>query len=133
MYGYISVGYGACGCELYFCNRCHTGIDIVASFGASVKPAKSGTVAGTVNYCYDYGDYDCGGGYGNHVKIRHSDGYISIYAHLKRGSVRVSNGQSVSGGSTVLGSEGSSGFSTGPHLHFEIRNPGGASVRPILP
>lgn len=134
MFGYISVGYGACGCEAYFCGRCHTGIDIVAPFGASVRAAKSGVVRDTINSCADFGSYSCGGGYGNRVIVEHSDGYVAIYGHLKRGSVRVSVGQSVTGGSTVLGSEGSSGFSTGPHLHFEIRNSmWGSPVRPSLP
>jgi MYXO-CTERM domain-containing protein len=62
-----------------------------------------------------------GGGYGNHVRIAHPDGRLSIYAHLRKDSVRVEVGQAVSCGE-VIGEVGSSGYSTGPHLHFEVRN-----------
>jgi murein DD-endopeptidase MepM/ murein hydrolase activator NlpD len=134
MYGYISVGFGACGCQAYFCGRCHTGVDIVAPFGSSIRAAKSGKVISTNDGCADYGSYSCGGGYGNNVRVRFDDGYVSIYGHMKRGSVRVHTGQQVTGGATVLGSEGSSGFSTGAHLHFEIRTSDwGTPVRPGLP
>lgn len=134
MYGYISVGFGACGCSAYFCGRCHTGIDIVAPFGSTIRAASSGRVIAVNTGCADYGSYSCGGGYGNHVRVKFDDGYVSIYGHMKRGSVRVHVGQRVTGGVTILGSEGSSGFSTGAHLHFEVRNSEwGSPVRPILP
>ncbi|HLC39045.1 MAG TPA: peptidoglycan DD-metalloendopeptidase family protein [Patescibacteria group bacterium] len=135
MYGRISVPYGACGCDAYFCGKCHTGIDIVASPYTSVRAAKDGVVKDTVNSCRDsVGDYGCGGGYGNRVIIEHNDGHVSIYGHLSQGSVRVRVGTRVSGGKTVIGSEGNSGFSTDFHLHFEIRNRmWGSSVRPLLP
>jgi murein DD-endopeptidase MepM/ murein hydrolase activator NlpD len=133
MHGRLGVGFGASGCEDYFCGRTHTGIDIIASPYAEIKAAKDGVVEYTFSGCNDFGSYSCGGGYGNNVRIRHSDGYLSIYAHMTAGSVRVSPGQSVKGGQTVLGQEGSSGFSTGYHLHFEIRNPAGSPTAPGLP
>ena len=67
------------------------------------------------------------GGYGNVVKIRHSNGLITVYAHLQ--TVKVVTGQSVSRGQTI-GLIGNTGYSFGPHLHFEvIKN--GVKVNPI--
>ncbi len=61
-----------------------------------------------------------GGGWGNHIRIAHPDGTRTLYAHLKTWSVAVSNGEEVECGQTI-GMVGSSGNSTGPHLHFEKR------------
>jgi murein DD-endopeptidase MepM/ murein hydrolase activator NlpD len=88
---------------------CHKGLDIAAAQGTPVRAVAAGTVkfAGWNNQ-----------GYGNLVVIDHG-GYQTLYAHLS-GTPSVSVGQSVSAG-TVVGAMGSTGFSTGPHLHFEIR------------
>ncbi len=88
---------------------CHHGLDIAAEQGTSVRAVAAGTVrfAGWSNQ-----------GYGNMVVIDHG-GYQTLYAHLSA-TPSVSTGQSVAAG-TVLGPMGSTGFSTGPHLHFEIR------------
>jgi len=72
------------------------------------------------------GDCAGGGGFGNHVAIEHADGMVTWYAHLRRDSVRVQIGDDVGCGQ-VIGQVGSSGFSTGPHLHFEVR-PGGVGA-----
>lgn len=74
---------------------------------------------------------DCagGGGFGNHVVLEHSDGKVSYYAHMRRGSVAVREGDQVQCGQR-LGQVGSSGYSTGPHLHFEVRV-GGAADDPF--
>ena len=61
-----------------------------------------------------------GGGYGNYVKIKHSDGSYTIYAHLAKDSITVRSGDVVAQGQ-VIGKMGHSGSSTGTHLHFEIR------------
>ncbi len=105
----------------------HSGIDI-ASGGISGAPAVaslSGTVIHVTSGCsHNYpksSSCGCGGGYGNYVIISHSGGYSTLYAHLT--SVAVSNGQYVSQGQTI-GYVGSTGFSTGPHLHFEVRKNG---------
>lgn len=91
----------------------HLAIDIAAGTGARVYAADSGVIvfAGSAL-----------GGYGNMVMIDHGNGYQSLYAHLS--SVGVSCGQSVGQGQYIA-SAGSTGYSTGPHLHFEVRYLGG--------
>ncbi|MFE4369468.1 peptidoglycan DD-metalloendopeptidase family protein [Streptomyces sp. NPDC056835] len=86
----------------------HTGVDFSASSGTPVKAVSDGTVV-TAGW---------GGAYGNQVVIQHSDGMYSQYGHLS--SLEVSAGESVSAGQQI-GLSGSTGNSTGPHLHFEIR------------
>jgi len=68
----------------------------------------------------------------NLVELTHADGTRSRYVHLRRGSVRVRVGQSVAAGE-ALGEIGSSGCSTAPHLHFEVRGPDGAILDPFQP
>ena len=91
----------------------HLAIDIGAGIGSPVYAADSGVVvwAGWME-----------NGYGNVVIIDHNNNYVTVYAHLS--VVNVSCGQNIFQGS-VLGSAGSTGNSTGPHLHFEIRYMGG--------
>ncbi len=88
--------------------RYHSGMDIGASYGASIVASDSGTV------CW------CGekGGYGNCVMIDHGNGYYTLYGHMS--SYACSYGDSVSKGQTI-GYVGETGWATGPHLHFEIR------------
>lgn len=89
----------------------HTGLDIGGSTGASIIAASSGTVI-MASWYY---------GYGNCVMIDHGGGVVTLYGHLN--SMSVSNGQSVSRGQQI-GTCGSTGNSTGPHLHFEVRKDG---------
>ena len=86
----------------------HTGIDYNASRGDPIAASAAGTVIFVGPF----------GGYGNTVIIDHGGGYTTLYAHMS--SFNVSNGAGVSAGDTV-GFVGSTGVSTGPHLHFEIR------------
>lgn len=86
----------------------HTGIDFEVPTGTSIHAIGPGKVVAA----------GPGGAYGNQVVIRHSDGMYSQYAHMSK--VRVSVGDSVSGGQ-IIGLSGSTGNSSGPHLHFEIR------------
>ena len=96
----------------------HTGIDFPAARGTPVGAAGRG--------CVSSAGYDTGG-YGNLVVIQHRAGMTSWYAHLSRISVRP--GECVVAG-TRIGRVGSTGHSTGPHLHFELRV-GGAAVNPL--
>ena len=102
----------------------HGAIDIADSGidGESVLAAHSGTVMYAEEECiHNWGKSSscgCGGGYGNFVMLDHGDGHMTVYAHMS--SVLVSTGESVSAGQ-VIGFVGSTGDSTGPHLHFETR------------
>ena len=102
----------------------HGAIDIAGGgiWGTPTIAAQSGTVTFVSNYCsHDYGKYwscGCGGGYGNYVMIDHGNGYSTLYGHLS--DAIVSQGEYVSQGQTI-GYVGSTGESTGPHLHFETR------------
>jgi murein DD-endopeptidase MepM/ murein hydrolase activator NlpD len=87
--------------------RLHAGIDLAAGVGAPVRAALDGTVVSAGNE----------GGYGRCVRIRHADGAVTVYAHLS--SISVQAGQVAAG--QLIGREGNTGQSTGPHLHFEVR------------
>lgn len=109
--------------------RNHNGIDIGAGSGSSVCASKSGTVITVNNSCtHNYAKTSncCGNGYGNYVIIAHDDGTQTLYGHLASASVSV--GEYVSQGQ-VIGGVGSTGSSTGFHLHFEIYV-GGVAVDP---
>ncbi len=101
---------------IYGNTRFHSGIDIGASFGDTIMAAASGTV---IYVEYPVPGQNWGGsGYGNYFIIDHGNGVSTLYAHCT--SIYVSNGQSVSAGEAV-GTVGSTGGSTGAHLHFEVR------------
>ena len=107
--------------------RLHTGIDIAGGVMGKVNiiAARDGVVVypteGVSNNCpSSYSLSSCGNGYGNYVIIQHSDGNYTLYAHLHQNSVTVKAGDSVRQGQ-VIGKMGSSGNSTGNHLHFEVR------------
>lgn len=102
----------------------HGGIDIAGAgiMGTPVVAAADGTVVATNSSCtHNWGksySCGCGGGYGNYVMISHAGGKMTVYGHLT--SLTVSSGQSVSRGQ-IIGYVGSTGNSTGPHLHYECR------------
>ena len=87
----------------------HTGLDIAAPNGTPIAAADTGVVA-----LANRGST----GYGNYIVITHGNGYSTLYGHLS--AISVSVRQIVQAGQ-IIGAEGSTGFSTGPHLHFEIR------------
>lgn len=101
---------------IYGTTRFHSGIDIGAGFGDTIMAAASGTViyVETPVPGQSWG----GSGYGNYFIIDHGNGVSTLYAHCT--NVYVSNGQTVSAGEAV-GTVGSTGGSTGSHLHFEVR------------
>ena len=93
--------------------RMHQGVDIAAPTGAPVLASAQGTV---VRSGYDHG-------YGNFVEIRHPNGLTTFYGHLSAVARGVAAGVEVDSGQTI-GQVGSTGYSTGPHLHFEVRRRG---------
>ena len=107
---YISSGYGNRSASISGWSF-HGGIDITGGdvYGRPIYATRSGTVI-TASYGTS--------GYGNYVIIDHGDGYVSLYGHCS--SLNVSSGQTVSKGQQIA-CVGSSGNSTGPHCHFEIR------------
>jgi len=97
----------------------HNGCDIPMPIGTPVYPSRSGAVifSGWKE------------GYGNAVELRHKDGSITRYGHLSK--VLAAVGEKVQKSKNMLGRVGSSGLSTGPHLHFEILTPSGRSINPM--
>ena len=95
----------------------HAGIDLAANRGTPVHASGKGKVV-FAGYSY--------GGYGNVIKVDHGDGYTSIYGHLNR--IKTKKGSIVERGD-VIGEVGSTGRSTGPHLHYEIQK----DKKPINP
>lgn len=93
----------------------HGGIDFCADYGQNIYAAGSGTVI-TANSTDSWG-----GGYGYYVMIQHDNGITTLYAHCS--SITVTEGEYVSSGQTI-GYVGSTGLSTGPHLHFEVYDGG---------
>ena len=91
--------------------RMHTGIDIGASYGTSVVASDGGTVI-TSKYSSSYGNY---------IVISHGNGYTTLYAHLS--SRLAAAGDNVTQGQ-LIGKVGSTGASTGPHLHYEVSKDG---------
>jgi murein DD-endopeptidase MepM/ murein hydrolase activator NlpD len=104
----------------------HTGIDLCGSLSSRVMAVKDGEVthAGWQN------------GYGNCVEIKHTDEqgntFYTFYAHMRDNSLQVTKGQQVKTGQ-IIGTQGSTGNSTGDHLHFEVRTDGGSNKYAIDP
>ncbi len=112
----------------------HGAVDIADSgiMGATVVAAYEGTVIDVYNSCYHNwakeSSCGCNGGYGNYVMIDHGDGKVTIYGHLT--SAVAETGQTVTKGQTI-GYVGSTGNSTGAHLHFECRY-NGVKYNPMI-
>ncbi len=113
--GLLTSGFGLRRHPVFGVIRMHNGVDIAAPWGTPVRAAASGTVLFAGWF----------GGYGKLVILDHG-GFTTLYGHLS--SIGVAVGQRVQAGQ-VIGRVGSTGYSTGPHLHFEIRKDG----RPVDP
>ncbi len=115
--GRLSSGFGTRVHPIFGTRRLHTGLDLGGRSGEPIYAAKGGVVISA----------GWRGGYGNAVVIDHGDGLTTLYAH--QSSIAVSAGQSVAIGE-VIGYVGSTGWSTGPHLHFELRY-NGSPIDPL--
>ena len=102
---------------VYGYKSCHTGDDIRGTYGTPILAAADGLVMGVLS----------GGAYGLHTVISHGGGISTMYAHQSRTAVHV--GETVRQGQ-VIGYVGSSGWVTGPHLHFEV-HVGGVPYDPL--
>ncbi len=111
--GVLTSGYG------WRWGRMHKGIDIAGPIGTPIMAADSGVVT--------YAQWN-DGGYGYLVEITHADGSETVYAHNSR--ILVQKGQNVAQGEQIS-EMGSTGFSTGPHLHFEVHPAGQGAVNPM--
>lgn len=109
--GVLSSGYGYRIHPMLGTRVFHRGIDLTAAFGTPVLSAAYGVVGGVTRDPM----------FGLSVHLDHADGYTTVYAHLQE--VFVARGDTVSAGQ-VIGSVGSTGLSTGPHLHFEVLRDG---------
>lgn len=98
--------------------KLHEGLDLPKPYGTPVYPARSGRVV-------QAGWHE---GYGMLIVIKHNNGETTRYGHLSK--IMVKPGQLVQRGKTMIGRVGSTGISTGPHLHFEVRRPNGQPVNP---
>ncbi len=111
--GRISSGFGYRIHPIFGTRRFHSGLDIAAGYGSLVKAADGGQIVQAGYF----------GGYGYSIMVYHGGGFATWYAHLSGFNVNV--GQFVERGQ-VIGFVGSTGWSTGPHLHFEVRINGNA-------
>lgn len=102
---------------IYGTLKMHTGVDLTAPLGTEIHAAGDGVVVRA----------DWAGGYGNCVRINHGYGYLTLYGHMKKFIVRP--GQKVKRGD-VIGYVGSTGLSTAPHCHYEVRI-NGKPVNPV--
>lgn len=101
--------------------RNHNGSDLPGSLNTTYAVASmGGTVTAVLTGCVSGGNTGCGGGWGNRVEITDANGVVTLYAHLHQNTIRVEVGDKVSQGE-VIAMVGSSGMSTGAHLHFEVR------------
>ena len=100
--GYVSQGYSIF----------HPALDLASPYGTEIKPIKDGVVEDTSKSRI---------GYGNAIIINHGGGIVSLYAHLSK--INVAKGDNVTV-ADVIGNVGSTGHSTGPHVHIEVRKNG---------
>jgi len=99
--------------------RAHKGVDFAAPRGTPIMAAGTGTIVRSSRF----------GSFGNYIRIRHSDGYSTAYAHLSKYARGVKKGRRVTQGQ-IIGYVGTTGRSTGPHLHYEVLK-NGRQINPM--
>jgi murein DD-endopeptidase MepM/ murein hydrolase activator NlpD len=107
----LTSGFGVRVHPLLGYTKMHTGVDFGAAYGTPIHAAGAGEIAQAGRES----------GYGNAIEISHNDHYSTFYAHMSRFAAGIREGVHVNQGQ-VIGYVGSTGRSTGPHLHFEVRN-----------
>ena len=125
---------GYCNITQGYKRGIHNGIDIVSTneegsiyiLGWEVAHS-NGVVVNMRNNCTGFES----GSYGNYVKLRHKDGYYTLYAHIAYNTVKVKIGDTVKKGQ-ILGYMGNTGESYGGHLHFEVRKPNDEKIDPTI-
>ena len=103
----------------------HNGIDFSVPVGTPVYAAADGVVS--LAELDTTTAQDPNRGYGYHIRIQHANNFTTIYGHFMDGGLLVSTGEHVQAGQTI-GQSGNTGFSTGPHLHFEVRTGSGVNT-----
>lgn len=114
----LSSGFGTRRHPILGYRRAHKGVDFAASRGTPIKAAGDGVIERANRY----------GSFGNYVRIRHANGYKTAYAHLNGFARSTRSGRRVKQGD-IIGYVGTTGNSTGPHLHYEVHL-NGAAVNP---
>lgn len=106
----------------------HRGVDLVGKGYtlANIVAHSEGTVISLRTNCKGY---EGNGSYGNYVKLKHDDGYYTLYAHMAYGTIKVKNGDRVKA-QQVLGGMGATGEAYGAHLHWEVRNKSDVRIDP---
>lgn len=120
-YKRVSSYFGSRGSPLVGGSSYHKGIDLAANGGTPIYASESGTVISVYTGCvHNYGktkSCGCGSGFGNYIMVSHGGGLVTVYAHCA--TINVGLNQKVSKGTTI-GTVGSTGASTGYHLHFGV-------------
>ena len=106
----------------------HRGIDLVGK-DYTVKNILAHSDGEVVELRTNCKGHEEGGSYGNYIKVKHSDGYYTLYAHIAYGTIKVKKGSKVSKGDT-LGRMGETGYAFGVHLHFEVRDKSDTRIDP---
>ncbi|MBF0325055.1 MAG: peptidoglycan DD-metalloendopeptidase family protein [Alphaproteobacteria bacterium] len=115
----ISSGFGMRNHPILGFTKMHKGVDFAVPVGTPIQAAGDGTI--------EMAGFN--GAYGNYVRIRHGSGFATAYAHMSRIAQGIHNGRRVSQGQ-IVGFVGSTGRSTGPHLHYEVLQ-GHAQINPL--
>ena len=120
---------GYCEITNYYSNN-HRGLDLVNQ-GYTLGNIIAHSAGVVVAYRNDYKTQDkTGNSYGNYVKIKHSNGYYTLYAHMAYNTVKVKTGDTVKK-SQILGFMGATGRATAGHLHWEVRTPNDERINPL--
>lgn len=106
----------------------HKGIDVVGK-GYTVKNVLAHSDGVVVELRTNCNSHEEGGSYGNYIKLKHDDGYYTLYAHLAYGTIKVKKGDKVKK-SSVLGRMGDTGYAFGVHLHWEVRDTKDVRINP---